>query len=771
MWIKNFRQKKLLTLMIFIIIMLCSLLLNASMNILLSLDKPIQTFTKECEPAKVMLYTYEKDENALKGIVKGIKELKEVKNAKCVNFHFIQEELLFKNKKIDAFAKLIEYDDEQYGKIRYIHGNKKAAESLKDNECIIPASISYENHIKVGDEIKIKLATGVLNYKVKGIFTDPYNISTAFDSDIIINKLPKELSIRHIIKIYGKDGVTGKEIVDAYRTKNNGFVNGEFQTLEETIDGSLLAGNIIGAVFLAIGIIMLIVSCIIIYFIIRNIMITDAKSIAIYKTMGYTSTDILKMYLTFYFMIVSIACILGVLSSVWISNIILTSVFKNIGEVVQNNILFPGIPCYILVVSFVLLIIYRIINKTKKVKPVYAFNGMTNSTTKKKKEYKGNMTVQFSAIGIALRTLSRNKKSAISIILTSIVTIFSINFAIVSLDIANTMKDNNDYWLGVDKCDVMVQLSNSKEYEKVKEILNKDSRVDALYGSYVNTKVSLKWKKGLDNTIMSAFVYDDYSKVKNPIFKGRNPEAGNEIAITNLMAEDLGKSIGDYIEVYLGGNTKVNLLITGIFQTYYDMGKCCRLTTDAITANNISMQYNCISIYLKDPSSKNIFIQDMKKKIDGSGKVMPRTEFLSSITNMIAGPQKNAIPPVVLVVLLVGGVNIFCIVLLKNASNEKTNGIYKCLGYSTWHLICSNIYYVSIVAVASIIVAVPIFLEVYPLIMKASLSIFGFAKYPVQYNYWHIAIANIVVLLIFIISTIVSSHSLKKISARDLVQE
>lgn len=771
MWAKNFRHKKLQTSMIFLIIMLCSMLLTASMSILKSLDKPFKEFAKECAAAEATLYPYsDKDEDVI-SLGKQFLNLEEIKRVEYIRAHYITEELTFGGKKIESFAKLTEYNDAVYGKSRYIKGDRNTALNLQEDECIIPACISNEYNIKTGDKIKLKLPSEEINYTVKGIYTDAYNTSTAFESNLLVKRLPKAIQSQLYIKLYGNDGINGIRIEEAYREKYDGQMNGQIDTLEDRIDNSLIAGHIVGAVFLAIGIVMLFVCCLIINFMIRNAMITDAKTIAVYKTMGYTSGDILKMYLTFYFIVVSAASVIGIGGSVFLSDTILISVFKNMGKLVSNNVLLPGVLCYALIVTFVLGIIYKIIGRTRRVKPVYALNGMINSSTKKKKEYKGNSKMQFSALGIALRTLSRNKRGALSIIITSIVTIFSINFAVISLDIANTMKDNNDYWLGVDKSDVMINVTDNNQYKKVETIVKEDSKVNYYLNSNIDTAITMKWKKGMKSTVMYGFVFDDYSKAKLPLIKGRNPEAGNEIAISSKVAGNQNKTIGDYIEVYLDGGKKFDLLITGIFQTYFEMGDSCRVTTSLYTKNNCSFKYNSISIHLKDAKDTKAFIKDMKDKVDGSGNVMARTEAFGTIMNMIVTPQKKAIPPVVALVLLVGGINIFCIVMLKNTNSEKTNGIYKCLGYSTMHLVLSNLYYVVIVAVASIAVAVPMIIVFYPDIMKACLSMFGFLKYPVNYNVLHITIANLVVLIIFIVSTLMSSRSLSKVSVRDLVQE
>lgn len=187
-------------------------------------------------------------------------------------------------------------------------------------------------------------------------------------------------------------------------------MNGEMGTLEDYIDNSLIAGHVVGGVFLAIGIVMLLVCCFIINFMIRNAMIKDAKTIAVYKTIGYTSGDILKIYLIFYFIVVTSASLIGVGGSVFLSDTILAAVFKNMGKVVSNNVFLPGAICYVLIITLVLGIIYKIVGNTKKVKPVYALNGMSGTGTKTKKEYKGNLRMQFSPIGIALRNLLRDKR-------------------------------------------------------------------------------------------------------------------------------------------------------------------------------------------------------------------------------------------------------------------------------------------------------------------------------------------------------------------------
>jgi ABC-type antimicrobial peptide transport system permease subunit len=138
---------------------------------------------------------------------------------------------------------------------------------------------------------------------------------------------------------------------------------------------------------------------------------------------------------------------------------------------------------------------------------------------------------------------------------------------------------------------------------------------------------------------------------------------------------------------------------------------------------------------------------------------------------MISTPQQKAIPPVAILIVIMAGLNIFSIVYLKNIKAQKINGIYKCIGYTTWHLIHSNLCYVVVIAMVSIGITYPASYYMYSPLMKLSLSMLNFKEYPMQFNTSHIIMADIAVLIIFIISTVASSKALFKVNARDLVQE
>lgn len=771
MWYKNFRFKKMQTALIAVILFLCSVLLAGSMQILSALQEPYKKLAEECEAASAMFYPADNAPEQIAQFTQDFQQLDVIERVELQKNYYIADEMSANGKQIHSYVHLTQFNKEIYGNVRIVKGTREELVDLKEGECFLPACIMNDNDLEVGDVFEIHRAQETLYYTIKGVYADIYDSSSSFDSNILVGTIPETLPTETVFFLYGKDDITGKQIEEAYRASHDNQMRGILNTKESITDNVLITANLVGAIFLALGGIMLVVSCLIINFMIRNTMITDAKTIAIYKTMGYSASDIMKLYLVFYFIIASIAVLGGIGGSVFLSNTILTSFFENIGTVARANVLAPAILCYVVTVGFVVIIIYGIISKTKHVKPVKALCGMSNTNTKKSKKYQGNSKIQFSSLGIALRNLRRNKKMALGIIAVSIVTIFGMNFASISLDVASNQRENNDYWIGIDPCDVMVGVTDETTLRQVEDRILSYDEVEACYGSNEDKKVSLDWKKGMNNAYMGVFVYDDYTKLNIPVEEGRNPQTAKEIAITSLMAKELQKQVGDYMEVWLSTDKKVEVLITGIFQTYYNLGNACRMTFATYEENQVECPYDTFSIYLKEGTDRTEFIQKLSGELGNMGKVIPRTQAFEAIMNMIVSPQQTAIPPVMVLALFIGGVNIFCIVLLQNSNNQKNNGIYKCIGYTTKHLVLANLWYVGLLAGIAVVVTVPAILLCYPKIMTAALTTFGMTSYPVTYNIVHIIMTNAAVLGIFVVSALISSRSLKTVNVRDLVQE
>ena len=771
MWLKNFRDKKLQTLLIGLIIAMCALLLSTSLSILISLNEPLEQLMEETNSAYSLVYPYAggNDEEVL-SVAKRLEALDEISQTECVRKHYITEKLTSGKKEIETFTNLTEYDKKVFGNIRCVEGSRKDFENLKEGECLIPACISVENDLKVGDDLTVHVPEGNITYTIKGIFSDIYSTSNAFSNYILVKEVPKDMASELEIRLYTKEDVPEEQILDSYEETYGKELEGQMNTKHNALEGSLLAVQILGGILLAVGGIMLFTCCLIVNFVLRSIMTSDAKTIAVYKTIGYDNHTIRGFYTKFYVMLTTIGTGIGVMVSKVVSDWTLDETFANIGLQADVNVGTAGVIIYAIILMLVLVTVYAATARMRKTKPVYALCGMTSTNTTKEKKYKGNYRGAFSPMGIALRMVMRDKKGTIGILIVAMVSVIGINFGLVSYDVAVNMKENNDYWLGVDKSDVMITVSSGTTAEKIKEKLEGDDNIAKMANCSMDADVLIveREKNGKD-AVMYPFVYEDYSEVDLPIVKGRNPKNGDEIALAGKIADTLHKEVGDYIKLNFGQETR-SFLITGLYQTYYNMGESCRLTGEAY--DGLPFSYDTVSVYLVNNEDINGEVDRIDKIVGGSGKVIPRTEEMASIMEMISKPQQSAIPAITLMVLVIGSINIFCIIMLKNQKEMKVNSIYKCLGYTSAHLMLANVYFVSVLAIASIVLAVPILLYLYPKIMQLTLgAMFGLLEYRVEYDMVHILIGNITVFLLFIISTFLSSGGIRKINVRDLVIE
>lgn len=771
MWRKNFRVRKFQTVLLFLVIMLCTSLLNTSVGILVSLDKPYQQLRDECQSMDMVCYPYSLELEAISQLKKNLEELPEVEKVEAVDIYNITEEMKCNEKKIECFAYISKYSKDVFKQVKVVDSNNGGIDQLKDGECYLPQCIANENDIKVGDKIQFDFSNGAKSYTIAGIFSEPYSGSTAFSSYIMVKEMPEGISYKQNLFINMKDGVSRTDLEKSYRQEHDGKIDGTFKTVDEIIGNYLLTGKIMGGIFLAIGIIMLIVSGLIINFMVRNCMYQDAKNIAIYKTMGYEHKTILGMYQVFYGVIALISCFVGMFGGMFITNEILKDIFANVGSAASVNPFISGIPCMLVTCCFVLLITGLIINKTKNVKPINALTGTSNTNTKKK-HYKGNSTMQFGPFGLAIRRMVRNKKAMIGIIITAFTSIYGVNFGMIALDTAMDMKNQNDYWLGIDPCDVILTVSDASNNAIVEDYLKNDTKVrnflNCDLGDYLLT---LPWKEGMKITQMTTYIYEDYSLIELPLVEGRNPKEANEIALGTVVSDALEKEVGDYIEVYLPNNEKVNLLITGLFQTYYCMGETCRISESTLTAHSCNLNYKNYSIYLKDGEDVMAYMNELAANLGNLVTITKRTEMFDAIMSMITTPQEQAIPGVTALLILIGVINIFCIILLKNKELFKENTIYKAMGYSTGHLVLSNIIYVFLISITTCVIALPINLLTHEKIMKLGVSMFGFRAFPITINLLHLILLNLLILVVFILSTLISSHSIKHIKVQELVYE
>ena len=769
MWMKKLRQRKLQSVLIFVIVFVCSILMTSSMVIMTSLHEPYQELIKECNSPEVKIYPMAMSEEELEQVKVRFEALDSCEWADTVRYHYLTEKLYVKDVVLDGFFDLSEYKEPIHGQYRVISGEMKKP---GDGECIIPSVLANSRDIQIGELLLISGMDGDLVYKVIAVYTEPYNMSQASDNEILVGTIPKGLPVKQYLSVYGSNNAGGSDIISEYREKNNGVLEGRGETLEARVSNNSITENILGGILFGISLLILVVSGIMIRYMIRNALLCDKKTVAIYKTIGYSNSELTGIYLKLYLFIVATGSITGAAASVLISDSFIVQTFRNMGNVKTNGTLLPGLFCIVVIMSFVLFQVYGVLSKLKDMKPVVIFSGKEAELGKKRqKRYMFSEKFNFSPLGIGVRMLQRDKKNTAYIILTCVVSIYCINFALSCLTIVSSMIEKNYYWIGFDKHDVSVTSLSVDRFLPVVNQLKEEPETARVILTLDGIKIMLPWKKGMGEPIIPSMVYESYEEIDMPLLEGRNPRYSNEIVISSLIADELHKKIGDYMEVNLAVDKKVSLLVTGIYQSYYNMGRGCRLLGSTLEENGVDFKYEEASVYLKPGTDIDKYVSLYGIKYRDSLDIIKRTDKYSTIMSTITEPQIKAITPFMILSLLLGALNITAIIYLKNNDNRKVNSIYQCIGYSSHHLMKANLYFTGIVAVITMAITIPLFLISFPQVMILSLFFFGFKKYLVDLSLPAMLAGNFTILMVFLGSTLLSSITLKGSHINELNQE
>ena len=350
----------------------------------------------------------------------------------------------------------------------------------------ISSTTANSKNFKVGDKAKIIDGKGKsLEYKVSAIVNDSNQSSTAIGILIVyvneddrgkLESLPKANMVT-----FNCDGDTSKmsnELVEYI----NEPIGGAIVNKSLFIVSATMTSSIIGGIGLITGIILVIMLMLILKSNIKNNILREYKSIGIYKSMGYSSKKIRRIYSYGYGLVSIISSLIGIIISIPMIGYICNIAFKNIG-----TYSFDGISVGIMLMTFLIfnlivyITVYSVLSCINKIKPVEAINiGVTSSKEKLKKSLIKNNSSSFCmAINDIFKYKKSNFISLIVFILVFYISIFYLNIAYSM----SSLDDNLYKIFGTANSDLIISAPSDIEnsISEVKEYIDLDSRVDDYY--------------------------------------------------------------------------------------------------------------------------------------------------------------------------------------------------------------------------------------------------------------------------------------------------
>lgn len=705
--------------------------------------------------------------------IKQISELIPCTGTKYINYD---------GKKLSLYSEsvyfAVKYPNEEIDILNLTTGEKK--ETPNYGEVWIPSCYADANNISIGDSITVPVEDDEVALKVSGFVTDPY-----YSSGFIY---PYRFWISD--DTYDEVATDGKSFLIALKVNDDVSIDAVWKDFTDHLDNAfvgtmldissvrfayLIMTGIICGVLLVFSILILVITLYVVSNTLSVSILADYTKIGIFKTFGFTSKQVRSVYVKLYGAICTIAIILGVLLSIFCSKLLLSIFGKSMGISSYSTLLI--IPYMIITFVILTVVSYSVINKCArragKISAVQAikFGGPPKTAEKNNRTQKNIYKMKSVTVIYALKQMFTNSSQIIFMGIASLVTVVVVVFSINVFTSIQNMGDDMSVW-GMDTSDIRISLNDgyTDQTEIIDELLN-DSRVSLHSKVLEYMPASIEATDDIASTLIVGNIYEnslDNLGLEN--IDGVNPEGGDEISLGINTAKKYGVKVGDKFSVVINGK-KLELNVSGIYQTVSNTGNGYRMTAETYDRFGVEFDSNLYELILNDDVSKNDFISDYSNKYPDELNIEDSDSLVggsisSVITNVGVGVFMMSVMFIVILMIIIANV-----ITLYVHNERKNYGILKVCGMTSFQLRASLLEQMWIILLISIIVGIPVSIAGTPVMMNAIMSNMGMVHYPITTNFILTTISMIILFIVVSVVFWISSGSILKIKARELISE
>lgn len=561
----------------------------------------------------------------------------------------------------------------------------------------------------VGDAITFSLADKKYTYRVGGFFEDTTlghiwggslkafltgDAFTALTTSSTVDMKGTFLSLR-LTDI--------SKVVDLSKDMDRKFLAGAY---DPTITSDVISSDMnytmplkfIAFLLIAFAIIVIAVALIVIRFRILNSIEDDMPNIGSLKAAGYTSSQIL-LSIILQFQAISISAgILGLVISFMAMPLLGGIISASAGLLWTSGF---SIAIHLISLFTVILLILSVTLATassvRKISPIAALRGGIETHSFKRNPFpleKFNLNLQ---ILIGFKNMANSMKQNILVIVIIVSLCFASIFCSVIYYNFGVDKANMYSIVGSEQCNVMIQAKSGTDTTGMFADIGKMEDVKST--GMLSSQAAV-----IDNEAIFMQVSDDYGKIIwNNVYKGKQPEYDNEIAISGMIAKKMNKKIGDTVEVSYGDESK-NFIITGLSQQVSNAGRIAAVTFEGYKKINPGYKKDELSVYLKKENAPE-FIEKVKSKY--SQQIFAIGDMDGAAKSQM-GAINSALFSIMLLIILmsIGVIGLILYLLIKTIllKHKREFGIFKANGYTTFQLMCQITFsFVPIVAIGTVI--------------------------------------------------------------------
>lgn len=551
---------------------------------------------------------------------------------------------------------------------------------VNKGEVYAPIAYVKEGLIKVGDELTI----AGKKLHVKGAVRDgQMNSNFASSKRFLVSEedydaLFSEGTLEYIIQFRLNDLSQLNEFEAAYRNADL-EMNGPSGTLGLFKVINAISDGIMIAVLLMVSLLVVAMAFMCIRFTLLAKIEEDFKEIGVMKAIGLQVKDIKKIYLAKYTMVAFIGIGIGYLLSIPLSRQLLADIKLVMGESGKEGFSqLIGLAGVVLLFLLILSYVSLLLNRFKKISAVKAIR--TNGSEEKSATGKPLSLRTFkwlpTNVFMGLVDVVSRKKMYTTMLLVFMLASFIM--IVPGLTYQTMASDSFTEYLGYGKMDMMASLYQDEESETHAALLEKKMAADQEIEAYneITTKpFKVKEENGADSIL--TIELGDHVRFSVEYIEGKAPVKENEIALSQLNAEEYQKQLGDTLTIIQNSKEK-ELVLCGVYANIFNGGKTAKAAFVDTTTETMWKSY---FIKLADPTQAENKMNEYKTELP-----FAKIYNVSLYKEQIFGPTIHSIGMMAIgsiaVALFITGLVTALFMKLLTVKDRKEIAALKAIGYT-----------------------------------------------------------------------------------------
>lgn len=464
-----------------------------------------------------------------------------------------------------------------------------------------------------------------------------------------------------------------------------------YNTRQDFTDGTKAFILLLGTALVAFSVIVAVIVAIIIGFLVRSSVFDEVRNLGVWKSLGYTTSQLRLSYLAIYGVIGGVCLFIGVMLGIGLMpvfvNVVTGMARLDCSKAIGVNV--GGlIAAVTFIVAVVAAVVYLSTSKVKKITPLSAMrNNIETHNFRRNRAALDNSRISLNA-HLGIKSIVGETHRSVMVIV--IVLIMSLLCSFVSVVYYNLNVDQTAIinMSAVETADFYINFENEDSSHYFDAIHNMDGfEADVMF-----VRVGMS----IDDGFNVAQLYENFDHIRTQfVYKGRYPKYANEVLMDYVYAEEKGYKIGDSVNLHMERDSVVSdksCVIVGYFQNLVNNNRIIGfldIVDELLDKNNsVDAKYFQHMIYFekgKAPSASEL--SNMLWAIDGNVKFygfQTGKNYLDSMfLNTVETASEAVMSVFVSVTAIVIALLLIMLIKLKLLRERRNYAVYKALGYTS----------------------------------------------------------------------------------------